>query len=65
MASTTPGSIGLGLLRGVLRGLGWILGAIGALLEGASSADRRTGTVDPEVDEDGYLVKPGSTDLHN
>jgi hypothetical protein len=42
----------------------WVLGAIGALLGGASAVDRRTGTVDPEVDEDGYLVKPGSTDLH-
>lgn len=64
MASTTPGSIGLGLLRGFLRGLGWVMGAIGTLLGGASAVDRVTGTVDPEVDEDGYLVKPGSTDLH-
>lgn len=64
MASTTPGSIGLGLLRGVLKGLGWILGAMGALLESMRSEDRRTGAVDPEVDEDGYMVKPGSTDLH-
>lgn len=66
MDTPTPVRLTLLLLRGVLSAIGLALQAIGAVLE--PTAPRTPGrspfkSGPAEMDEDGYVVREGSTDL--
>lgn len=64
MKQITVGRIVVGLLGGVVTAIGWALSAVGGLLSGSTPSDRAAMPPKPtEVDQDGHIVKEGSTDF--
>lgn len=64
MKQLTAGRIAVGVLGGVLTALGWALSALGGLLSAATPRDRAPMPPKPtEIDQDGHIVKEGSTDF--
>lgn len=64
MKQFTVGRIAVGLLGGVLTAFGWALNALGGLLGGSTPSDRAAMSPKPtEIDQDGHIVKKGSTDF--
>jgi hypothetical protein len=64
MKQLTVGKAALFLLQGVLLALGWALRLFGGAVEAAASHERPQGrSKAAELDQDGYVVKEGTTDL--
>ena len=64
MKQPTAGRIAVGLLGGVLTAFGWALSALGGLLSASAPRDRAPRSPEStEIDQDGHIVKEGSTDF--
>ena len=64
MKQLTAGRIAMGLLGGLVTAFGWALSALGGLMSSAAPRDRAPMPPEPtEIDQDGHVVKQGSTDF--
>ena len=64
MKHFTTGKVVLSLVQGLLLTVGWALRLIGGAVEAATSQERSQARSKPtELDQDGYVVKEGTTDL--
>jgi hypothetical protein len=64
MKQYEAGPVALRIVEGVLATFGWALSALGGVLNAAVSADHeRTPPKPTEIDQDGHVVKEGTTDF--
>jgi len=64
MKQLTAGQIALRLLEAVLTAFGWVLTALGSVLNAAAPRSHASTPPNPtEIDQDGHIVKEGTTDF--
>jgi hypothetical protein len=64
MKQYEAGDVALRIVEGVLATVGWALTALGGVLNATVSGDhQRTPPTPTEIDQDGHVVKEGTTDF--